>query len=52
MLFELSCQANSRILKQFPFFSKLFSEHTLNKMYGIMEEEVYAPQQNIVNKKQ
>ncbi|KAL4479885.1 hypothetical protein ABPG74_020401 [Tetrahymena malaccensis] len=50
MLQELNQQANQRIIKQFQFFSKIFSEQTISKMYTVMEEEVYAPQQIVFTK--
>ncbi|KAL4479879.1 hypothetical protein ABPG74_020395 [Tetrahymena malaccensis] len=46
---ELLVQSNQKLAKMFPIFCELFSEDTMVKLYSIMEEEVYAPNQIIFN---
>ncbi|EAS03515.3 histone acetyltransferase family protein (macronuclear) [Tetrahymena thermophila SB210] len=46
---ELLVQSNQKLAKMFPIFYDLFSEDTMVKLYSIMEEEVYAPNQIIFN---
>ncbi|KAL4509362.1 hypothetical protein ABPG72_018293 [Tetrahymena utriculariae] len=46
---ELLVQSNQKLAKMFPVFYDLFSEDTMVKLYSIMEEEVYAPNQIIFN---
>ncbi|KAL4509355.1 hypothetical protein ABPG72_018286 [Tetrahymena utriculariae] len=42
---EIQVQSSKKILQNFPFFYKLFSDQTIMKLYGIMEEVILAPSQ-------
>lgn len=47
---EVIEQSSSKVLKNFPFFYKLFSEGTITKLYGIMEEVILTPSQIVYDK--
>ena len=47
---EVIEESSSKILKNFPFFYKLFSESTITKLYGIMEEIILAPSQIVYDR--
>lgn len=44
---QLLIKANQKYVKKIPMIANIVSEDTLTKLYSIMEEEVYAPNQVI-----
>ncbi|KAL4479880.1 hypothetical protein ABPG74_020396 [Tetrahymena malaccensis] len=49
---ELIYSSNHKLLKQFPLFCNTFSPETIQKLYNIMEEVIYAPNQMIFSQYQ
>ncbi|EAS03516.2 cyclic nucleotide-binding domain protein (macronuclear) [Tetrahymena thermophila SB210] len=49
---ELIYSSNHKLLKQFPLFYQTFSQETISKLYNIMEEVIYAPNQMIFSQYQ
>ncbi|KAL4509361.1 hypothetical protein ABPG72_018292 [Tetrahymena utriculariae] len=49
---ELIYSSNHKLLKQFPLFCHTFSAETISKLYNIMEEVIYAPNQMIFSQYQ